>query len=200
MPGVSFDHVERLVDGAADDGVEELERILATEEVEPNECGRRRTKLACFHTGERGHVAQFGPVAEDRGGAEEGERLGRQAGEAKPDGARNTLCSDFEQTGHQLGRRAGFFPCHRSEHRVDEERVSAGRRRESGAEGLVRFQAVQLAREHCDRGGPERSGTNRGGLRIGDQLRDEGGIAALSLGRPRAAATRSGTPSSLRVR
>jgi hypothetical protein len=27
--GVSFDHVEGLVDGAANDGVEELERILA---------------------------------------------------------------------------------------------------------------------------------------------------------------------------
>jgi hypothetical protein len=75
--GVSFDDIERLVDGAADDRVGELERILAPEQVEPNEGGRRRTKLARFHAGERGCVAQLGPVAEDRGGTEEGKRLRR---------------------------------------------------------------------------------------------------------------------------
>jgi hypothetical protein len=63
--GVSFDHVERLVDGAADDGVEELERILPPEQVKPNQCGGGRPKFACFHVGERGHVAQLGPVTED---------------------------------------------------------------------------------------------------------------------------------------
>ena len=182
--GVSFDHIERLVDGAADDGVEELERILATEEVEPNEGGGGRTKLACFHAGERGRVAQLGPVAEDRGRAEEGQRLRRQASEAKPDDARNALRADLQQTGHVLGGRAGSLPCNRVEHRADEERISAGRRLEGGAEGVVRLQAVQLAREHGDRGTPKRFGANRGGLRIGDQLCDKGGIVALSLGRP----------------
>jgi hypothetical protein len=44
--GVSLDHIERLVDSAADDGVEELRRILATEEVKPDECRGGRTKLA----------------------------------------------------------------------------------------------------------------------------------------------------------
>ena len=167
--GVSFDHIERLVDGAADDGVEELERILAPQEVKPNEGGGGRTKLACFHAGERGRVAQLGPVAEDRGSAEEGKRLRRQASEAKPDGARNALRSDFQQTGHLLGGRAGSLPCNRVEHRADEERISAGRRLEGGAEGFVRLQTVQLAREHGDRGTPKRLGANRGGLRIGDR-------------------------------
>jgi hypothetical protein len=50
--GVSFNHIERLVDGGANDGVEELERILPPEEVKPNERGGGRTKLACFHAGE----------------------------------------------------------------------------------------------------------------------------------------------------
>ncbi len=185
MRGVSFDHVERLVDGAADDGVEELERILAPEEVKPNERGGGRTKLACFHAGESGRVAQLGPVAEDRGRAEEGKRLRLQASEAKPDGARNALRSDFQQTGHLLGGRAGSLPRNRVEHRAHEERISAGRRFEGGAEGVVRLQTVQLAREHGDRGTPERFGANRGGLRIGDELCDKGGIAALSLRRPR---------------
>ena len=101
--GVSFNDIERLVDGGADDGVEELERILAAEEVEPNERGGSRTKLACFHAGESGRVAQLGPVAEDRGGTEEGKRLRWQAGEAEPDGASNALPSDFQQTGHVRG-------------------------------------------------------------------------------------------------
>src|SRR5262249_56455597 len=79
MRGVAFDHVERLVDGAADDGVEELQWIPAPEEVEPNECCGSRTKLACFHACKSGRVAQIGPVAEDRARAQEGKRLGRQA-------------------------------------------------------------------------------------------------------------------------
>jgi hypothetical protein len=35
--GVPFDHVKRVVHGAADDGVEELERIHAAKKVKPNE-------------------------------------------------------------------------------------------------------------------------------------------------------------------
>src|SRR5262245_38194309 len=80
--GVAFDHVERLVDGAADDGVEELKRILAPEEVKPNECRGSQTELACFDACKRGRVAQIGPVAEDRDRADEGKRLGRQASKA----------------------------------------------------------------------------------------------------------------------
>ncbi len=148
--GVSFDHIERLVNCAADDGVEELERILATKEVKPNEGGGGRTKLACFHAGKRGRVAQRGPVAEDRGRAEEGQRLMRQAGEAKPDGSRNALRADLQQPGHLLSGRAGSLPCNRVEHRADEERISASRRFEGGAEGFVRSQTMQLAREHGD--------------------------------------------------
>ncbi len=56
MRGVSFDHIERLVDGAAHDGMEELERIRATKQVTPNEGGGGRTKLAYFHAGERGRM------------------------------------------------------------------------------------------------------------------------------------------------
>ena len=130
--GGSLDHIERLVDGAPDDGVEELERILATEEVEPNECGGGRTELACVHAGKSGRVAQLDPVAEDRGRAEEGERLRLQPSEAKPDGARNALRSDFQQTGRVLGGRADSLPCDRVEHRDDEERISARRRFERG--------------------------------------------------------------------
>ena len=83
-----------------------------------------------------------------------------------------------------LGGRAGSLPGDRVEHRADEEWVAAGRRLEGGAEGLVRLQAVQLAREHRDRGTPKRLGANRGDLRVGDQLGDKDGIVALALGRP----------------
>jgi hypothetical protein len=183
--GVSLNHIERLIDGAADDRVEELERIVAAEEVKPNECGGRRTKLACLHAGERGRAAQLGPVAEDRGRAEKGKRLRLQAREAKPDRAGNALRPDLKQTGHVLGSWAGSFACNRVEHRADEERISAGRRFERGAEGFVWLQAVQLAREHRDRGTPKRFGANRGGLRIGDERGYQRGIVALALRRPR---------------
>ena len=43
--GVSFHHVQGLVDGAAHDRVKELERILPPKEVKPNEGGRGRPKL-----------------------------------------------------------------------------------------------------------------------------------------------------------
>ena len=55
--GVSFHHVQGLVDGAAHDGVEELERILPPKEVKPNEGGRGRPKLDHFYAGELGRVA-----------------------------------------------------------------------------------------------------------------------------------------------
>ena len=71
---------------------------------------------------------------------------------------------------------------------------------QGGAEGRVRLQAVQRAREHGDRGGPQRPGADRGGLRVGDQLRDERRIAALALGRPGCGGDQQRHPSSRRVR
>ncbi len=200
MRGVTFNHIERLVDGAADDRVEELEWVLAAEEVKADKCGGRRTKLAWFDAGESGRVAQLGPVAEDRGGAEQGKRFRLQASEAKRDGSRNALRRDLQQTGHVLGGRAGPLPCNRVEHRADEERISAGRRFERGAEGFVRIQTVQLAREHRDRGTPERFGgigaasgsAMSSATSLGSRLSPSGGRDP--------AATRRGTPSSIRVR
>jgi hypothetical protein len=181
----SFNHIERFVDSAADDGVEELERILATEEVEPDECRGGRTNVAGLHAGQSGRVAQLDSVAEDRGRAEEGQSLRLQAGEPKPDDAGNPLRPDLQQTCRVLGGRTGSLACDRIEHRDDEERIPARRGFERGAEGSVRLQTVPLAREHDDRGRPKRFGANHSGLRIGDELCDKHGIAALSLGRPR---------------
>src|SRR5262245_29121374 len=168
----------------ADNGVGELERILATEEVKPDQRRGGWTELAFFQAGESGGMAQLASVAEDRGRAEEGKRLRLQAGEAKPDDARNALSPDLEQTGSVLGGRTDSLPCNRVENRADEERIAAGRRLERGAEGIVRLQAVQLVREHGDRGAPERLGTDCDRLRIGHELCDECGIAALSLRGP----------------
>jgi hypothetical protein len=182
--GVALDHIERLVDGAADHGVKELERILAPEKPEPNEGGGGRTKPACLHSGEGGRLAQRGPIAENRGRAQEGKRLRLEASKTKPHDPRNALRPDLQQTGHLLGRWAGSLPSNRVEHRADEERISASHRCDGGTEGIVRLQTVQLAREHGDRGPAERFGANRGGLRIGEELCDERGIAALTLGRP----------------
>ena len=112
--------------------MEELERILATEEVEPNEDGGGRTKPERLHAGESGRVAQLAPVAEHRGRAQKGKRLGRQAREAEPDHASNALPSDFQQMRDVLGGRGRSLPCNRVEHRADEERNPAGRRFEGG--------------------------------------------------------------------
>src|SRR5262249_2036891 len=60
----------------------------------------------------------------------------------------------------------------------------AARRPEGGAEGLVRLHPMQLAREHGDRGTAKRFGANRDNLRIGNELCDERGIAALTPRRP----------------
>src|SRR5262249_60787513 len=103
----------------------------------------------------------------------------------KPDARESPLRPDSQETGHVLGGRAGSLPRNRVQPRVDEERISAGRRFQGGAECVVRIETVQLVREHGDRGPPKRLGANRGRLSIGDELRDECGIAALSLGRPR---------------
>ena len=190
MRGVSLDHIQRLVDGAADDGVEELERILATEEVEPNEGGGGRAKLTCCQVGERRRDAARSrrPGPRPRGA---GPAPPAAAERGEPDDPRNALRADFQQTRRALGGRAGSLPGNRVEHRADEEWVATGRRLEGGAEGLVRLQAVQLAREHRDRATPKRLGANRGDLRVGDQLGDKDGIVALALGGRVPATTRS---------
>ena len=182
--GVSLHHVERLVDRAPNHRVEELQRILTPQQVEPNQYGRRRAKLARLHTGQRRRVAQLGPVAEDRGRPQHGQRLRPQPGQPKPDRARNALRPDLQQPRHLLDGRAGPLPRHRVEHRADEQRIAAGRRLERGAERIIRLQTVHLPRQHRDRGTTQRSGANRGDLGIGNQLRDQGGIAALALRRP----------------
>jgi len=161
---VAFNHIERLVHGAVDDGVEELERILAPQQVTPNEDRGRRAKLDCFHARKSARVTQLALVAEDRRRAEQANRRWRQA---KPDRASNALRSDFQQTGRTLGGRAGCLPGNRVKHRANEERIPAGRRLEGGAEGLVRLHPMQLAREHGDRGTAKRFGANRDNLRIG---------------------------------
>ena len=55
--GVPLDDIERLVDGATDDGVEELERIFAAEQVEPYQCGGGGTERICLDACESGRVA-----------------------------------------------------------------------------------------------------------------------------------------------
>jgi hypothetical protein len=88
-----------------------------------------RTKLVCFYAGESGRVAHLDPVAEDRRRTEKGQRLRLQASEAKPNGARSALCSDFQQPGHVLGGRPGSLPCNRVEHGADEERITGSTQR-----------------------------------------------------------------------
>ena len=184
--GVSFDHVERLVDGAADDRVEELERILAPEEVEPNEAAAAGPSSPAS-TPARAAAAQLGPVAEDRGRAEEASASGgRRARRSRPREKRPAL--RFPAAGARTRRSGCSLPCNRVQHRADEERIAAGRRLERGAEGLVRLQTAARARALRSRHA-QAVRANRGNLRIGDQLRDKRGIAALSLRRPRPATT-----------
>jgi hypothetical protein len=185
MRGASFDHVECLVDSGTDDGMEELERILTAEEVEPDKCGDGRTELAFVDAGESGCVAQLDSVAEHRGRAEEVECLRPQTDEAKADDAGDALRSDLQQPLRVLGGGTDSVPCNGIQHRPDEQRISSRRRFESSRERVIRVHAVQLACQHGDRAAPERSGANRGRLRVGDQLGDECGIVALSLRGPR---------------
>ena len=181
MRGVSLDHIQRLVDGAADDGVEELERILATEEVEPNEGGGGRAKLTCCQVGERRRVTQLGPVAQDRGRAGAGpappaaaERGGARRPEKRP--ARR-----FPADAPALGGRAGSL----------QATASSTAPTKSGLPPVAVSRAAQKvssgsrpcsSREHRDRATPKRLGANRGDLRVGDQLGDKDGIVALALG------------------
>ena len=88
----------------------------------------------------------------------------------------------------------------RVEHRTDEQRIAAGRRLQGRAEGLVRLETVQLACEHRDRVTAKRFGQDRNGFRIGDELCDEHGIAALALRRTGCSGHEQGHSSSLRVK
>jgi hypothetical protein len=178
---IAFDDIERLVHGATDDRVEELERVLTTQQVEPDECGRGGTKLARLHAPESGRVPQLDSVSEYRRGAKEGERLRLQASEAKPDDPGDTLRPDLQQTRRVLGGQADSLPRDRVQHRADKEWVASRGAFERRGEGVVRLQAVQLARQQGDRGTPERFGANGRRLRVGDQLCDECRVLALTL-------------------
>src|SRR5262245_34337318 len=107
MRSPSLDHIQRLVDGAADDRVGELQRVFAPEEVKPNECGGSRTKLTGCHASKSCRVPQLDAVAQDRGRAEQGKRRRPQPSKTEPDEPRNALRSDLEQTRRVFGGRAG---------------------------------------------------------------------------------------------
>ena len=85
---------------------------------------QRPDQVRCFHAGVHRRVAQLGPVAEDRGRAEEGKRIRRQASETKRDGARNAPAPISSRQGTCSANRAGSLPCKRVQHRAHEERVS----------------------------------------------------------------------------
>ena len=182
MRGVSLDHIQRLVDGAADDGVEELERILATEEVEPNEGGGGRAKLTCCQVGERRRVTQLGPSPRTEAARSRASASGRSRARRSPT-TRETPCAPISsRRASALGGRAGSLPGNRVEHRADEEWVATGRRLEGGGRRSRPAPGRAARREHRDRATPKRLGANRGDLRVGDQLGDKDGIVALALG------------------
>ena len=105
--GVSFDHIERLVDSAADDRVEELERIFATEEVKPTECGGCRTRSPAS-TPARAAAWRSSVRRRGRGRAEQAERLRRQR--ARRSRTTRETPSAPISSNRARARRSGWFP------------------------------------------------------------------------------------------
>ena len=174
--------------------------ILATKEVEPNEDRGGLTKRACFDAGERGRVAQFGAVAEDRSGAEKGKRVDcRRARRSAT--TRETPCAPISSR-RGMCKAVGLRSLARDrvEHRADEERISTGRSFEGGAEGFVRRHAMSSRASTAIEARPSGSGriaaasgsVMSSATSVGSRLSPSGGRVP--------AATRRGTPSSLRVR
>ena len=129
--------------------------------------------------GQRGDVAQVGPVAEH--GRRRGEPPGRlgQAREAQRHRAGDRLRPDLVDARRVLGRGREALTLQRVEEGAHEERVSAGRL-VAGRDGLgLRLHAELLLGELRDRCVAERERADQERVRIRDELRDEHSLVAL---------------------
>ena len=176
--------VDRVVDGGANDRVEELDRVYGTEEIDPHQPACR---LACddeVELGERGGVAKLASVAENRRRSGDRDRVWWQAAEADRDRSGDRARAKPE---HGLGVRAGrleSFLSDRVEQCTHEQRVPARGNGDGGAERLSRLEPESRAGELRDRGKRQRSRLDDQGRRVGEQLVEQRRVVAL-LGRSR---------------
>ena len=84
---VSLERCERLVDRRADEWMDERQRRLRAQYVDPRERVNRLERRLLVQVGQRSCLAGIGVVAQDRHSLREPRRLRRKPGEAKRDGA-----------------------------------------------------------------------------------------------------------------
>jgi hypothetical protein len=99
----SLERCQRLVDGSADERMDETERGLRPKHVDPREIGCRRRCLLLAQVGQRGRMVRVDVLTEDRDCLGKLRRLGRKAAEADRDGSPAGTGGELSQ-----GRDAGL--------------------------------------------------------------------------------------------
>ena len=84
-----------LVDGGADDGVRERQRIALREQVGADQRRRGRSRARHVELGELRREPDVGSVTDDRGGANERARIVREQGEPHQDRARDCAWAEL---------------------------------------------------------------------------------------------------------
>ena len=84
---VSLERRERLIDGRADEWMDERQRRLRAQHVDPRERVDRLERSLLVQIGQRRSLAGLGVVAQNRHGLRDHRRLRRKPGKAKGDGA-----------------------------------------------------------------------------------------------------------------
>ena len=147
VPAVSRERLECFVDRRADQRMDEPERRLRAQHVDPCERGGRLGGGLLVQVGERRRLARVGVVAEDRDSLGERCRCRREAGEAKRDGARAGPRPELAQARHvRLGRGQALVR-DRVHELAQEQRIAARRFLAGSAEGIVGIGREDLAQE-----------------------------------------------------
>jgi hypothetical protein len=176
--------VDRVVDGGANDGVKELDRVCVAEEINRHQPACRLARDEKVELGERGGVAKLAAVAENRCRAGDCDRVRRQARQADRDRSGDRARPKSE---HGLGVRASrleAFLSNRVEQCTHEQRGPARGNRDGGAERLSRLAPESRADELRNRGKRQRSGLDDQRQRVRQELVEQRRIMAL-LGRSR---------------
>ena len=100
MTSVPLELGERVVDGSPDQGMDEPDRLLRPEHVDPDEGRDRLGGCAFVKSGELRGLAWIGVVTEHRNGLGQCRRLRRKPCEPQRDGARAGARLELAQVGH----------------------------------------------------------------------------------------------------
>ena len=136
--------VDLFVDRRPDDGVDELQRVLASEKTGPNELRRCPSSGSRLQLTQRGGQSELCSIPENGRGPRELGRLARQASQAQRNPARHSLRAERQEPRRLLDSGRDSVAENRVEQGADVERVPSRSRVQGRRELRVRLETEKV--------------------------------------------------------